>query len=163
MKFSSPYQLTERSAQIPCVLELIRQEFSYMESRIDPPSSMYRLTVESLREKCSSGEVWAIGEQPYACVFLTEKADCLYVGKLAVRSDQRGQGCARKLIELAERRAQSRALAFLELETRIELHENHETFHRLGFVKIGEGAHAGFDRSTYIVMRKPVCPQQTVA
>ncbi|SLN34598.1 hypothetical protein ROH8110_01726 [Roseovarius halotolerans] len=47
-------------------------------------------------------------------------------------------------------------LSGLELETRIELTENHETFRRLGFVKSGEGAHKGFERSTYIIMRKNI-------
>ena len=42
----------------------------------------------------------------------------------------------------------------LELETRIELTENHETFAALGFVKVSEGAHPGYDRTTFITMRK---------
>ncbi len=47
-------------------------------------------------------------------------------------------------------------LPALEVEIRIELIENHEAFRRLGFVKTSEGAHDGFDRITYIVMRKEV-------
>ncbi|MEM8813354.1 MAG: GNAT family N-acetyltransferase [Pseudomonadota bacterium] len=114
------------------------------------------MTVASIKDQCVSGEVWTIGRPPHACIFLKEQVDSLYVGKMAVSDAMRGRGCARQLIRLAADRARSKRLPVLELETRIELHENHETFRRLGFVKVGEGAHAGFDRPTYIVMRKPV-------
>lgn len=46
--------------------------------------------------------------------------------------------------------------AYLELETRIELLENHATFAALGFVRVTESAHPGFSRPTSITMRKPV-------
>ena len=44
----------------------------------------------------------------------------------------------------------------LELETRIELTENHAAFARMGFIKTAETSHEGFDRTTSIVMRAPV-------
>ena len=58
------------------------------------------------------------------------------------------------LIGLAEERAVSLGLSGLELETRVELVENHATFRRLGFSKTGEGMHDGFDQPTFILMRK---------
>ena len=45
---------------------------------------------------------------------------------------------------------------FLELQTRIELTENHATFGALGFKKIAETAHPGYSRPTSITMRKLV-------
>ena len=42
---------------------------------------------------------------------------------------------ARALVDLAEDRAKASGLGALELETRIELIENHEAFQRLGFVR----------------------------
>ena len=42
----------------------------------------------------------------------------------------------------------------LELETRVELTENHRTFESLGFNKVAEHAHEGYDHPTYIRMRK---------
>ena len=60
------------------------------------------------------------------------------------------------LIDLAEARAQALGLEALDLETRIELRENHATFARLGFEKVGEGRHQGYDRSTYVIMRKMI-------
>lgn len=40
------------------VLELIRRAFQGMEGRIDPPSSLHRLTVEGVAEQARMGEVW---------------------------------------------------------------------------------------------------------
>lgn len=140
----------------PALLRLIQAEFAYMESRIDPPSSMHRLTPDSIAAQARDGEVWAIGTPPVACVFLTPKADALYVGKLAVAALSRGQGLARTLLTLAETRAKAMGLAALELETRVELVENHTVFRALGFVETGRKAHAGFDRPTSITFRRPV-------
>ncbi len=76
----------------PALLALIRAEFSGMEGRIDPPSSMHRLTAETIAEQATKAEVWVIGTPPRACVFLTPKADALYIGKLAVAADASRSG-----------------------------------------------------------------------
>ena len=127
-----------------------------METRIDPPSSMHRLSLDDVAEQCERGEVWSIGDPPQACMFLKYKVGSLYVGKIAVAENQRGKGLARKLVQVAEERARALALPFLELETRIELVENHRAFERLGFEKTSDGSHPGYDQPTFIVMRKPV-------
>lgn len=138
------------------LLHLIRSEFAYMEPRIDPPSSMHRLTEADIAAKAETGEVWVIGSPPLACVFLTRQPDSLYVGKLAVAADQRGKGLARALIDVAEARARDLGLGWLELETRVELLENHAAFTRMGFQEVGRKAHAGFDRPTSITFRRAV-------
>lgn len=142
----------------PAVLALIRESFAYMDGRIDPPSSMHRLSQAALAETARTAEIWAIGTPPRACVILTPKRQALYLGKLAVAAEARGQGLARRLVELAESRARALGLTFLELQTRIELVDNHTTFVRLGFVETGRTAHAGFDRPTSITMRKMLTP-----
>ncbi|MFN7434077.1 MAG: N-acetyltransferase, partial [Betaproteobacteria bacterium] len=43
----------------------------------------------------------------------------------------------------------------LELQTRIELTENHATFAALGFAKVAETAHPGYARPTSITLRRP--------
>lgn len=136
--------------------DLIRAAFAYMEGRIDPPSSMNALSVEKIAQQAEAGEVWAIGAPPLACVFLTPKPDVLYVGKLAVAAHQRGKGHARALIDLAETRALALNLAALELETRVELTENHAIFRAMGFTETGRSAHAGFDRPTSITFQRRV-------
>jgi GNAT superfamily N-acetyltransferase len=140
----------------PALLSLIQTEFAFMHGRIDPPSSMHTLTAESIARQAITGEVWAIGTPPLACIFLTPKPDALYVGKLAVARDHRGKGLARNLIDLAETRVRALGLTALELQTRIELTENHATFRALGFTEIGRTAHPGFDHPTSITFRRPV-------
>ena len=151
-----PVRLSPTDSVIPDILKLIQDSFAYMEDRIDPPSSMHRLTVEDIAAQCETGEVWCIGQPPVACVLTKVKNDALYVGKLAVATSYRGKGLASTLIRLAERRAKEKKLSSLELESRIELVENHRLFEKMGFTKTAEGRHEGYDRSTFIVMRKAI-------
>jgi ribosomal protein S18 acetylase RimI-like enzyme len=151
-----PTRLPPNDASLPEVLHLIQASFAFMDGRIDPPSSIHQMTLNDLKAKCDSAEVWSIGAPPFACVILTPKSECLYIGKLSVAPDQRGKGVARHLIDLAEIRARALTLPWLELEVRIELTENQETFQRLGFRKIADCAHKGYDRTTSYTMRKAV-------
>lgn len=138
------------------VLRLIRESFAYMDGRIDPPSSMLRLTEAEIAAQAETGEVWVIEADgmPVACVFLTEKPGRLSIGKLAVAASWRGRGFARRLVGVAEERALARGLPTLELQTRVELKENHAAFRALGLVQAGATAHAGFDRPTSLTFRK---------
>ncbi len=138
------------------LLALIRAEFAFMEGRIDPPSSMHSLTAEAIAEQAATGEVWLIAEagQPVACVFLTVKPGRLYLGKLAVAGSHRGRGLARRLVDTAAARARALGLPVLELQTRVELTENHATFRALGFTEVGATAHPGYDRPTSLTFRR---------
>lgn len=138
------------------ILKLIQTSFAYMSARIDPPSSMHRLGLEDIAGQCDVGEVWSIGQPPVACILMKIKLDALYIGKLAVSEKWRRTGLARNLVVLAEDRARHFGLSWLELESRVELLDNHAVFASLGFRKTGEGRHTGYDRPTYIIMRKPV-------
>ena len=156
MPTSTPTRLNPEDPHATEVLDLVKRSFAYMEDRIDPPSSMHRMSEQSIRNHCATGEVWTLGTPVIACIFLTPKPDRLYIGKLAVDDAARGKGYARQLTDLAEARARAHGLRLLELETRIELHENHATFGRLGFTKTGEAAHEGYTRPTFIIMQKPL-------
>ncbi|NDW54727.1 GNAT family N-acetyltransferase [Aliiroseovarius sp. PrR006] len=129
-----------------------------MEGRIDPPSSLHRLSAADITQQAESGEIWLIGHE--ACLFLTPRPDmdppALYLGKLAVHPDAQGKGHARALIDLAEQRARDMDLPRLALKTRIELVENHKIFTRLGFKKTGESCHPGYDRVTSYEFSKEV-------
>ncbi len=140
------------------LLALLRSAYAYMESRIDPPSSLLRMDVEQLQEKASDEALILAfaGQRLVGCAFAGLREDCVYVGKLAVDAAARRRGVARKIVQAAETLARENARPFVELETRIELTENHETFAALGFSKVGESAHPGFDGPTSITMRKPV-------
>lgn len=153
---TAPVRVQPGSGQAEAILDLIRRCFASMEGRIDPPSSMHRLTAETIAQHCRDGEVWIISTPPVACVFLTPKADCLYLGKLAVDAAWRGQGLAALLVDHAMDRARALGLNAVELQVRVELVENHRAFAKMGFVKTGETAHPGYDRPTSITMQRAV-------
>jgi N-acetylglutamate synthase-like GNAT family acetyltransferase len=137
---------------------LVLDAFAYMEPRIDPPSSALRLTPESVQAHAESGTLllaYRAGDL-VGCVFAHQKNDALYISKLAVSPPLQHAGIGRKLVEAARGEARLRGIGMLELETRIELTENHAAFARMGFVKTAETSHDGFNRMTGIVMRAPV-------
>lgn len=138
------------------LLTLIREAFAYMEGRIDPPSSALRLSTASIAAQAAEGAVFVAeeGETLVGCIFASPRGQALYLSKLAVRADRRGRGLGRALVEAAGAEARRLGLQALELETRIELVENHAAFAAMGFVKTGENAHAGYDRPTSITMRR---------
>ena len=138
------------------LLSLIQECFAFMEGRIDPPSSMHRLTAVEIAQQARDGEVWVLGRPAFACVFLTPKAESLYVGKLAVAASVRRKGFARKLIDLATERAKVLGLSAVELQTRVELFENQSAFMSMGFQEVGRTSHPGFDRPTSITYRRKV-------
>jgi N-acetylglutamate synthase-like GNAT family acetyltransferase len=137
------------------VRALILAAFAYMDCRIDPPSSALRLTPQSMAADAAKGALLLAESngELVGCAFVRPEADALYVGKLAVRSDLQGSGVGKALIAAARAEARARGLGMLELETRIELTENHAAFARMGFVKTAETAHPGFTRPTSITMR----------
>jgi GNAT superfamily N-acetyltransferase len=145
----------------PALLDLLRTTYAYMGPRINPPSSLVRMGIAEFQEKARHEEMILALESSriLGCAFAAVREDCVYVGKLAVDASARKRGVARRLMEAAESIARRNGKACLELETRIELLENHETFAALGFIKVAETAHPGFDRPTAITMRKPVAPE----
>lgn len=148
-RITLPYDFTP-------MMDLIQRSFAYMDGVIDPPSSMHSLTVADLEQAADEGVALAIGDPPVACALCKEAGDALYVAKIAVDHRQRGSGMARALIAEAEIIARQRNLNWLELQTRVELTENHKTFTALGFIKVAETAHAGYNHPTSITMRKRV-------
>lgn len=150
-----PHQMQPEDDPAP-VLALIRAAFAFMEGRIDPPSSMRALTGAVVQRQAAEGEVWLIGRAPEACVFLTPKPGALYVGKLATAESARRRGHARALIALAEVRARALGLSLLEVQSRVELTENHAAFKAMGFAAVGATRHPGYDRDTSLTFRRPV-------
>lgn len=145
------------------LVALLRESFAYMDARIDPPSSLTRMSVEDFRAKAADETLIVAmdGDRLLGCAFAALRDDCVYVGKVAVAAAARGRGVARALFEAAEDVARAHGRAWLELQTRIELVENHATFAGLGFVKTAETAHPGYTRPTAITMRKAVSPRRT--
>ncbi|MGE6784971.1 GNAT family N-acetyltransferase [Ensifer adhaerens] len=138
------------------LLTLIRVAFSYMDGRIDPPSSAHALSTLSLREKITDEIAFGVndGERLVGCIFCKPEPDCLYIGKLAVAPEAQGKGIGRLLLAEAEATARVLGLPALRLLTRIELVDNHRAFAAWGFAESGTMCHPGFNRPTAIEMRK---------
>lgn len=141
---------------LEAVLDLMRTSFAYLDTRIDPPSSIHNLTLEKLTEAATRSEIWVIGDKPKACVILTRRPESLYLSKLAVAEAARGQGFARRLVQQALERAREMGLPSVTLQTRVELEENHAAFARLGFEEMCRTAHPGYDRPTSITFERKV-------
>lgn len=142
------------------LMSLIQRSFDYMDGRIDPPSSAHRLTVRSLQDRAMKETLLIAAENDklIGCAFVQDQEDALYVGKLAIAPDAQRSGLGRAFMAKAETLARRDGISKLRLETRVELTENHAAFGRMGFVKVSETAHAGFDRPTSITMEKIIHP-----
>ena len=138
------------------LLALLHEAFKYMDGRIDPPSSLHRLTTNTISLKAQRESLFLAkySEELVGCVFAAPQAGSLYVGKLAVHPDHQRKGIGRCLMDVVERYAISQGVKVLELNSRIELTENHNTFKSMGYVVTAEHSHEGYDRPTFISMRK---------
>ncbi|MEQ8366096.1 MAG: GNAT family N-acetyltransferase [Roseicyclus sp.] len=137
---------------------LLRDAFAYMEARIDPPSSLHAMSPDDLAAQSAEMDLLLVraAGQPVACLFGHSRPDCYYIGKLAVAAPQRSKGLARELINTAATRARALGHDVLELNTRVELVENHAAFARLGFHQSGVFTHPGYDRPTSLTFRRPL-------
>jgi len=140
------------------LLTLLQSAFAYMTGRIDPPSSLDALSAADLQAKALRETLFLATEdgQLLGCAFADVRADCVYVGKLAVAERARGRGIARQLMSAADDLARAQGRDVLELQTRVELVENHRAFEALGFRTVAETAHPGYDRPTSVTMHRPV-------
>jgi ribosomal protein S18 acetylase RimI-like enzyme len=147
---------TENFSNWTELLQLLQEAFAFMDERIDPPSSVHRLTSTSIAKKSQDETLFLATDKGelVGCVFARPQDDALYVSKLAVRKDRQRHGIGRRLVRAAEEYARDTGLSYLELDTRIELKENRETFAAMGFVKTAEHAHEGYDHPTFVTMRK---------
>ena len=136
---------------------LILRNFAYMQARIDPPSSMKAVTDADLAALDAMLVIEA-GGVAVGCLAVTVKSNCLYVGRMAVDMAWRGLGLARRLMDAAEHLALTKGIAEIELGSRVELTENHAIFLQMGFEKVREQNHPGYDRATSYWFRKRVMP-----
>ena len=75
----------------PGLLGLLRESFAYMNSLIDPPSSLGRMGVEELQAKAAEESliIATEGQGLIGCSFVAFRDDCVHVGKVAVAPSAR--------------------------------------------------------------------------
>jgi len=152
----TPRRLGPEDPGLAAALDLVREAFRFMDGVVDPPSSIHRLDLAAMARVAAEGEVWVIGDPPLACVTLSPGEGHLYLGKLAVAETARGQGLARRLVELACDRARAMGLPEVRLQTRVELTGNQAAFRAMGFVEVGRTAHPGYGRPTSVTYARGV-------
>ena len=77
-------RLAPDDPELPAMMALMREAFAYMDRVIDPPSSIHRMTLNTLAQDCRTAEVWATGTPPRACIVIRCKADAFYLGKFCI-------------------------------------------------------------------------------
>jgi ribosomal protein S18 acetylase RimI-like enzyme len=138
------------------LLDTIVQAFEMYRGKFDPPSGVFTETVATIRGKLEigGGYIASINNEIAGCVLYEPQADHMYLGRLAVLPDYRGNGVARVLIEAVENRARELNLPAVQLGVRIALTGNQEMFTRLGYQVLYEGRHPGYDEITFVQMAK---------
>lgn len=125
---------------------------------LDPPSGEGKETVESVRADLDrdGGAVAWLGDQPAGCLRIAVEADHLHVRRVAVLPELLRRGIGRALMAWAEGEASRRGLHAVTLGVRLALPGNIAFYRRLGYQVTGHHAHPGYDRPTWVSMRKPV-------
>jgi predicted N-acetyltransferase YhbS len=143
---------------IPQILGVIKAAFAEYEGRLDPPSSAERKTVEIVRaELREATAVVAQHEQTIiGTVFYRSHGDAVYLDRLAVLSEWRGQGMGRRLMKIVEGKTAELGLSQVTLSVRIALTQNQIYYDKLGYEFVAYGTHDGYKEPTYIVLAKQV-------
>jgi GNAT superfamily N-acetyltransferase len=126
--------------------------------RLDPPSGAGRETPESVREDLAAGGgalAW-LDATPVGCLRLVSELDSLHVRRVAVLPEHQGRGIGRALMAWAEREAAGRGQAAVSVGVRLALPGNLAFYGRLGYRAAAEHAHPGYERPTWVTMRKIV-------
>ena len=140
------------------MLDLIRRAFAYMDDVIDPPSSAHQLTPATLADKARVEAVYiaTTDGRMAGCMFLADRGDHLYLGKLAIEPPAQGLGIGHHLLDAADRHARQLGRREIELQVRIELSRNQAYFMSNGYREAERTSHVGYSRITSITFRKPV-------
>lgn len=140
------------------VAALIRAAFTGIDPPLDPPPSALGETADSVARHIEShgGHVAEIG-RVVGSVLWQERDNGLYVGRLSVAQEARGQGIARALIEAAIAQAHADGLPRVHLGTRLALTGNRRLFASLGFIEIALHSHAGYSQPTWVEMERQTC------
>lgn len=157
-----PIELREAAAEdIPTIVAITHAAFAEYIGQLDPPSGVHAETLETVRTKLASGHsvLALLGERVVGSVFYSCEAEYVYLGRLAVLPEYRGQGIGNQLIAYVEQRAAELGVSRVRLGVRVALPQLRARYERLGYRVYEERSHAGYSMPTYVMMEKDVTRQ----
>lgn len=156
---TSDYHIGIREAtsdEAETVLAIEQAAFNEYREILDPPSSVFRETPDTIREKMAQGQfLFALLENhPVGIVFNQPYERHVYLGRLAVLPDHQRQGIGAALIAEVERRARELGKNRVRLGVRVALPHLRDRYERLGYEFVEARSHEGYDEATWVVMEK---------
>lgn len=128
-------------------------------ARLDPPSGASRETLDRVREDLGrgGGAIAELDGRPVACLRweVSGEGD-FYVRRLAVAPELQGRGIGRTMMAWAEDEARRRGCDAVSVGVRVALPRNLTFYRRLGYEVTAEHRHDGYDRTTWLAMRKEI-------
>jgi len=138
------------------VYETIMLAFEDYRHKLDPPSSVFLETVDSIHGKLEKGGgfIAFLDGKIVGSVLYHQQDNYMYLGRLCVLPEFRGNGVARILVEAVENRARELNLASVQLAARVALTGNHAMFKHFGYEILAECRHEGYAETTYYEFHK---------
>jgi GNAT superfamily N-acetyltransferase len=142
----------------PRAASLIRAAFSAQGPLTTPPSSALTESAGIVERKLleGGGAGAFVGDELIGLILWAPDGDALYLGRLAVEPERRGQGLGARLLALGETEALRRGFVKTRLRVRLELPLNRKFLARLGYEQVSAGAHPGHDHPTFAILEKRV-------
>lgn len=154
---STSIQICEATIdQADQILDVIRAAFEQYRHKLDPPSSVFRETAENIRQKITQGGgiIACDGETIVGVVLYQPYPEYMYLGRLGVLPDYRGQQIAIRLCHGVEDRALEHHLNRVLLNVRIGLVGNQQFFQSIGYTITEYHRHENYADFTYVSMEK---------
>jgi GNAT superfamily N-acetyltransferase len=146
------------SSDIPTLLRLIQTAFAEYEGQLDPPSGAHSETEESLSNALHFGSaaLASVESEIVGCVFYSPKDHHVYIGRLSVLPAFRRFGVGKSLMTYVERRAADLGFRRVQIGVRIALPQLHAYYKSLGYARVRDENHPGYEQPTYTVMEKEI-------
>lgn len=138
--------------------QVIQTAFAEYRDKLEPPSGVFTETVEDIQHKIRDGGgfIATFKDKIAGGVVYQPKQDYLYLGRLAVLPNFRGQGLSRGLVEAVEKQAQRQDLPKVRVGVRGVLTGNQAMFTHLGYRVVSHETHPGYSEPTFLYMDKDI-------
>ena len=125
---------------------------------LDPPSGAGRESVEAVRDVLAAGggAIAELDGRAVGCLRWAIDDGDFRVGRVAVEPQLQRRGIGTALMAWAEEEAARRGCAAVSVGVRVGLDGNLAFYRSLGYELVGERSHDGYDRATWLALRKPL-------